>query len=122
MNRLRCSLALYALLLLWPAIAEAGLIGSLFGGRRDRAENSGPIWYAQYAQAMREATKQRKMLFIFFHEDNRDAARCAFESTTLNDPKIKQQLSRYVLAKLPKNCTMTVGGKQIRVLEHAAFG
>jgi hypothetical protein len=77
--------------------------------------------HTDYKQAVKEAAEDRKMLFIYFHESHPNAAQRAFESQTLADVVIKEQLKRYVLLRLPRNATIVENGKRVVVLEHPSF-
>jgi len=106
--------------------------GEAAGGSPAAAENvtppatepAGPValvWHTNYRKAMDEAVAQRKMMFIFFHDTNQTAARKAFETETLENPEIKQQLRQYVLARLPRDAQIKIKGQSTQVLKHPAF-
>jgi hypothetical protein len=61
------------------------------------------------------------MLFLFFHEGEKDAARKAFEGRTLSSGMLEPFADRYVWAKVPTTATITIDGKETKVLSHAAF-
>jgi hypothetical protein len=84
-------------------------------------ETPAPVIHDDYAEAMREAVEDRKMLFIFFHEPSSDGATRAFERLTLADAGVQEQLKRFVVARLPRDAEITVSGKPIRLLDHGAF-
>jgi hypothetical protein len=77
--------------------------------------------HTDYKQAVEEAAEDRKMLFIYFHEAHANAAQRAFESQTLGDVGIKEQLKRYVLLRLPRNATIAQNGERVTLLEHSSF-
>jgi hypothetical protein len=77
--------------------------------------------HTDYKQAVNEAAEDRKLLFVYFHETHPNAAQRAFESNTLGDVVIKEQLKRYVLLRLPRNATIVENGNRVTLLEHPAF-
>ncbi len=85
------------------------------------ASAQGPIIHTDYEKAMKEAAEDRKMLFIYFHERHGDAASRAFEKQTLANLEIREKLARYVFVKLPRDARITIDGKSVGLLDHAAF-
>jgi hypothetical protein len=79
------------------------------------------VIHTDYRTAMKEAVEDRKLLFIYFHEPDLTAARCAFERETLADLEIREKLKRYVFVKLPRDAQIVVGGEPTRLLGHPAF-
>ncbi len=77
--------------------------------------------HTDYKQAVKEAAEDRKLLFIYFHEPWPNAAQRAFETSTLADVVIKEQLKRYVLLRLPRDASIVENGKRVTLLEHPAF-
>jgi hypothetical protein len=80
-----------------------------------------PTVHVDYRSAMREATEDRKLLFIYFCEPTPNAASRAFETQTLADKGIQEQLRRYVVVKLPRDAQIQNDGKPIALLNHPAF-
>jgi uncharacterized protein YbaA (DUF1428 family) len=78
-------------------------------------------WYTDYTAACDSAKQQRKMLLIVFHAVEDDAARDAFERRVLTDPRVKERLHRFVIAKLPLDASIIIGGEPTRLLDHASF-
>jgi hypothetical protein len=79
------------------------------------------VVFDDYMEAMKEATEDRKLLFIYFYDPTLNAARRAFETLTLADQTIQEQLDRFVVAHLPKDASIQLNGKQQRLLDHPAF-
>ena len=78
-------------------------------------------WQTDYANAVRQAIEERKMLVIYF-EGPQGCTHCrSFEQQTLSDPQIHAQLSKHLALRIPTTTQITVGGKLITVLRHAAF-
>ena len=88
-----------------------------------QARSIPPDWIVRddYKRAMDEATEDRKMLLIYFHERTPNTAQRAFEIETLANLEIQEKLKRYVFLKLPRDARITSGGKSIALLEHPAF-
>jgi hypothetical protein len=84
-------------------------------------ESRGLAVHHDYRQAMREAAEDRKMLFIYLYEPGENAAAGQFESQTLADFEIQEKLSRYVFLKLPRDARISIDGRSVGLLEHAAF-
>jgi hypothetical protein len=61
------------------------------------------------------------MLFIYFYEPKMTAARSAFETMTLSHLEIQEKLRRYVVVKLATDAEITLDGKPVKLLGHAAF-
>jgi hypothetical protein len=79
------------------------------------------IVHDDYLKAMKEATEDRKMLLIYFHERSKNASGMAFESETLSNVEIQEKLRRFVFVKLPRDARITFQGKSIELLKHPAF-
>ena len=60
------------------------------------------VWHTEYEKAVREATEERKMLFIFFTQGSTNGASRAFEQKALSDAKIHKALQRTVLTTSPR--------------------
>jgi hypothetical protein len=78
-------------------------------------------WQEDYTQATREAVSAQKMLFIFFYDPRPGGARSGFEARSLSLNVLWPFADRYVWLKVPTNATITLEGKSIRLLSHAAF-
>lgn len=79
------------------------------------------VVHTNYQKAMKEASEDRKMLFIYFHDQQPTPAQRAFERVTLANVEIQEKLKRYVFVKLPRDAEIKVGGKPVVVLKHPAF-
>jgi len=78
-------------------------------------------WLADYAEAMRLAEQQKKMLLISFCDCGANEACARFKQETLDDPLVRRKLQDYVCTILPLDAKITSGGKQVMLLEDAAF-
>jgi hypothetical protein len=79
------------------------------------------VVHTNYQKAMKEASEDRKMLFIYFHDSQPTAVQRAFERNTLANVEIQEKLKRYVFVKLPRDAQIKVNGQPVVVLEHPAF-
>lgn len=79
------------------------------------------VVHTNYQKAMKEASEDRKMLFIYFHDHRPTAAQRAFERDTLANVEIQEKLKRYVFVKLPRDARISVGGKSVALIQHTAF-
>jgi len=79
------------------------------------------VVHTDYREAMREATEDRKLLFIYFHETRPDAAQRAFEHLSLASREIQEKLRRFVILRLPRDVQIPQDGKLVKLLDHEAF-
>jgi hypothetical protein len=70
---------------------------------------------------MKEAAEDGKLLLIYFHDRQPNAAQRSFEKETLGDVTIREQLKRFVFLKMRRDAQISVGGKPITLLKHPAF-
>ena len=102
----------------WALITAAGFVQA-----NEVAFEAGAVdWHTDYQQAMQQAASQRRMLFIFFHDADKNPAREKFEANCLTPNLLAPWNSRYVWAKLPVNTRITSQGRDLHLLSHAAFG
>jgi hypothetical protein len=78
-------------------------------------------WLTDYAEGMRLAAQEHRNLFLYFHEGEGNAARRAFESRTLTDPKVKEALVNLILVDLDMGATVKTRDKTVLLLKHPAF-
>src|SRR5690242_9698972 len=71
------------------------------------------LWHTDYNRAKIQAKAEQKMLFIYFYDEARTAARQAFEDQTLKDAKIQEKLNNFVLCRVPTTSKITVDGNEI---------
>ena len=79
------------------------------------------VWQTDYQQATRAARHRKKMLFIFFHRPGSDALSREFEARSLA-PAVQGRRDRFVWARLPLDTQVSVQGKPVTLIKHAAFG
>jgi hypothetical protein len=77
-------------------------------------------WHTDYGTAMRAAMNERKMLLIHFDGMNSWMA-TQFEQMAMNDPNLRDKLSRCVLARLPLDAKVQYQGQDVNVLTQGAF-
>lgn len=80
----------------------------------------GPVWLADYGQAVAQAKRDGKMLLIHFVDENDPLSR-RLETAALQDAEVNHMIGRYALLRLPHDATVTVGEQQISLLKHEAF-
>jgi hypothetical protein len=90
--------------------------------QEERGHSAAVAWRTDYAQAMAEAERQSKMLLIHFGDRESDGLSRRFKTETLGDPKVTRKLQDYVCVELPLTAKIKVHGKDVVLLEHAAFG
>jgi hypothetical protein len=71
--------------------------------------------------AYKQAADQHKMLLIFFQRERPDALQTAVEAAFENDARIRGQLARFVLVKLPVDTAIHVNGKPVTLLDHPSM-
>jgi hypothetical protein len=77
--------------------------------------------HADYRELMAEATEDRKMLLVCFHQSPPSEADLAFERLTLASLEVRERLARYVVLRLSGDTHLQVDGREIRLLDHPAF-
>jgi hypothetical protein len=59
---------------------------------------------------------------VIYFEGPAGCSHCRkFETETLTDPEIEDQLAQFIALKLPSNAQITVDGKSVTLLRHPAF-
>ncbi len=79
------------------------------------------FWLDDYAEAMRRAEHENKMLFVYFCNACGDEACNRFQTETLEDAKVRAKLRDYVRVQVSPDAAITVDGKKVKLLEHPAF-
>jgi hypothetical protein len=78
-------------------------------------------WHEDYGEAIKVAERERRMLFIYFHNESRDAEQDQFEREALASVPVRRKLGRFVLARLPSRAQIKVQDKPVKLLDHASF-
>ena len=89
--------------------------------REQDSPASGVQWLTDYAGAMDLAERQGRMLLVYFYDSEDQQPNRDFESATLGAKSVQEGLAGYVCAKLPCSAKIRAGGKELKVLDHAAF-
>jgi hypothetical protein len=112
---MRMRLALFAHLTLAMSLPASGA--------EDRHPECEPdlCWQTSYAEAVHAAKQEKKMLLVYFAGRRNDPAREAFAKNTLNDPKVLEGLSNYVLCRIVDRERILFGRRKQDLLEHPAF-
>ncbi|MBL8825621.1 MAG: hypothetical protein JNM18_01460 [Planctomycetaceae bacterium] len=110
-----------------PGISTAAIMLSLLVGGNsvwaDKTDEAptGLIWMDDYADAYQRAEQGQRMLLVYFHGERPNTYRDRFENESLRDARVMEKLRDYVLVKQPLDAKITVGGKETKLLDHAAF-
>src|SRR5579863_7228006 len=67
-------------------------------------------WHTDYADGMRAAKAQQKLMFVWFHGAPKSQFGERFEAVSLRDRKVTELLNRYVAVKLPQDAKIVVNG------------
>lgn len=89
-------------------------------GPRSRPPAALP-WHSDYAEAWREASTRRKMLFILFYDPSPKGLGRRYESEVLGSAAVRKELADYVLAKLPLDARFDCDSGRTVILEDPAF-
>lgn len=106
MTGLRVAIAMIAPIV--PATATPALAGEI-------------AWQTDYGRAVGAAESQRRMLFIFFYDPSDQRLAPHFEKQVLGEAEVAGRLHNYVCLKLPRDATIQVKGRPLRLLEHPAM-
>lgn len=79
-------------------------------------------WHEDYGEAIKQAERERRMLFIYFRNAARDAEQEHFERETLSNLRVRRKLGRFVLARLTRDAEIKVQDQPVKLIEHASFG
>ena len=78
-------------------------------------------WMNDYAEAMTTAEQQNKMLLIHFCDPGGNRPCNRFKAETLDNGRVQRKLQDYVCVQMPLDATITLAGKEVTLLEHAAY-
>jgi hypothetical protein len=78
-------------------------------------------WHDDYGEAIKKAEQERRMLFIYFRNESRDAEQDQFEREALSSVRVRRKLGRYVLARLTNRTEIKVEDQPVKLLDHASF-
>jgi hypothetical protein len=109
--------------MLFPLVLAAVLPAATLRAEGDTAEKlpESIVWKTDYSAATKAARSRHSMLFIFFRAPGKDRVADHFESAVLSDHEVKESLSTYVCVKLSRDATITIDGRPVKLLDHAAF-
>jgi hypothetical protein len=100
----------------------AVLVLSLIAAPASHAdEGSDLVWETDYATAMQQAERQRKMLLIHFFDEAHPGASEPFLKETKTNPTTRAKLGDFVLARLGTDTRIPVKGQSVKVLDHPSF-
>ncbi|MEX2186973.1 MAG: hypothetical protein WD875_09280 [Pirellulales bacterium] len=78
-------------------------------------------WHEDYSEAIRTAERERRMLFVYFRNDEADAEQEQFDRESLSSVRVRRKLGSFVLARLSKRTAIQIGGEPVELLKHASF-
>lgn len=78
-------------------------------------------WQPDYATAVQVAAEAKKMLLIVFTDANAERSTVPALEKVLADPKNAQAVSNHVLVKVPTSATITINGRESRLISHPSF-
>lgn len=78
-------------------------------------------WHEDYGEAIKKAERERRMLFIYFRNEARDAEQEQFERETLSNVRVRRKLGRFVLARLTRSTEIKVQDQPVKLIDHASF-
>jgi hypothetical protein len=78
-------------------------------------------WHDDYASARGRAIADGRMLLIYFHDAEPNAAQKAIETTSLANPNVIAGLKKFVAVRLTTDELISVDGEQVRLIQHGAF-
>jgi hypothetical protein len=78
-------------------------------------------WHEDYVEAIRTAERERRMLFVYFRDDESDAEQKQFEREAQSSVRVRRKLGRFVLARLSRRTAIQVGDEPVELLQHASF-
>lgn len=85
------------------------------------AQAAAANWHDNYADAVRTAIAEKKMLLIYFEGPVGCTFCRRFEKQALTDPAVVAKLDEVVALHLPIDASITSGGKQVMLIHHPAF-
>jgi len=78
-------------------------------------------WLTDYATAYQDARRQGKMLLLRFCDPENNPLCARLDRETMSDPTVRRKLQNFVCVRVPVDATITVEGKQTRLLDHSGF-
>lgn len=78
-------------------------------------------WQADYPTAIQVATTEKKLVLVIFTNATAERSIIPGIEKQLADPKNTQAVARHILVKVPTTATITVNGRESRLLSHPAF-
>jgi hypothetical protein len=84
-------------------------------------ETAEPLWHDRYDVAWKQAEQQQRMMLIQFTAEKPTRIQQDLEKLIASDTKLQAKLANFVLAKLPLDATVVIGGQTQSVIGHPAF-
>ena len=86
------------------------------------AANDGtPAWFDEYGSGMQDAKQSGHMLLVYFHKDKLSIEQDKLYQKISGDAKLQPLVANYSLVRIAVSKRATVGGKEIRLIDHVSF-
>lgn len=79
------------------------------------------VWETDYATAMQQAERQKKMLLIHFFDDAKPGPSQPFTTQARDSKQVREKLAKFVLLRLPVDAVVSSKGQPVRLLDHPSF-
>ena len=86
------------------------------------AEEPGLQWLDSYAAGMQQAKQSGRQMLVYFHKDKLTPKNDKLVQKLATDKDLRPLVEKSVLVRVPSSLKVWVGGKEIRLIQHAAFG
>lgn len=83
--------------------------------------DEGLTWHTRYDEAVERAKLARRMLLVYFREDEPTEYRTAFETQSLADPQVLERLKSFELCRLSVHDKIQLDDAATRLIDHEAF-
>lgn len=85
------------------------------------AEPTALEWQPDYATAVQVGAAAKKLVLVVFTDANSERSIVPAVEKQLADPRNTQAVARHVLVKVPTTATISVNGRESRLIRHASF-
>ncbi len=83
--------------------------------------NTPPVWFENYAEAMKVAKQDRRMLLVYFHRDALPKDKDTLYQKLTTDAKLRPHVKKHILVRIATSQRAMVGGSEIQLMQHSAF-
>ncbi|MHB8970879.1 MAG: thioredoxin domain-containing protein [Pirellulaceae bacterium] len=85
------------------------------------AEQAAPTWYDNYSEGMSKAKQSGRMMLVYFCADKVTADKDPLCRKLGKDEVLRPLAKNNVLVRIPLSTRARVGGREIRLIDHAAY-